>query len=180
MPLFVRDLYARFLKIRGTPKEISLGMALGLMVGMSPTMGIQTIISVFLASLFKWSKITAAIGVQITNPLSAPFIYGTTYLIGAKLLGLSGGFDIRGILNLDGLMHLLGQAPVILLAMTLGGIAIGLPLAAAGYAATLWITTRYHTPIKENLQVRIDRVRIGRVGQIIRHPRTRKKRRRKK
>ena len=170
-----KTLYERFLKIRGTPREIALGMALGLMVGMSPTMGVQTIIAVFLASLFKWSKITAAIGVQITNPLTAPFIYGTTYLIGAKLLGITAEFDIREMLNLDGLIHLVGQAPMILITMTLGGIVVGLPLAAAGTAVTFWIIARYQIPFKTRIQGK-----ISRVGKIIRHPRTRKKRRRKK
>lgn len=174
MPPSARDLYARFLKIRGTPREIALGMALGLMVGMSPTMGVQTIIAVFLASLLKWSKITAAIGVQITNPLTAPVIYGLTYMAGSKLTGITSGFDIREMLNLDGLLLLIGQAPSILLIMTLGGLIIGLPLAAAGYAVTFWIMNRYQTSIKKGIQVK-----ISRAGQMIRHPRTRKKRRRK-
>ena len=42
--------YSRFLKIRGNPKEIALGFALGLFVGMSPFMGAHTIIAVFLAA----------------------------------------------------------------------------------------------------------------------------------
>ena len=55
---------------------------------MTPTMGIQMPIAVFVAALFKWSKISAAFGVWITNPITSPLIYGLTYIVGAKLLGL--------------------------------------------------------------------------------------------
>jgi uncharacterized protein (DUF2062 family) len=75
--------YERFLKIRGTPREIGLGFAIGLFVGMSPTMGFQMAIAVFLAAVFKWNKISAAAAVWITNPVTAPIIYGVTYFIGA-------------------------------------------------------------------------------------------------
>ena len=37
--------YSRFVKIRGNPREIALGFALGLFVGMSPFMGAHTIIA---------------------------------------------------------------------------------------------------------------------------------------
>ncbi|MEJ2167919.1 MAG: DUF2062 domain-containing protein [Desulfobacterales bacterium] len=84
----VRRLYKRFIRIRGNPREIALGFALGVFVGMSPTMGVQTPIAIFLAALCKWSKLSAAIGVWISNPLTAPVLYGVTYITGAKLLKL--------------------------------------------------------------------------------------------
>jgi uncharacterized protein (DUF2062 family) len=80
--------YERFVKIRGQPREIALGFALGIFIGMTPTMGIQMPIAVFLAAILKWSKISAVFGVWITNPFTSPFIYGITYIVGAKLLGL--------------------------------------------------------------------------------------------
>ncbi len=53
---YLRKPYDRFLKIKGDPREIALGMALGLFVGMSPFMGIQMAVAVFLAAIFKWNK----------------------------------------------------------------------------------------------------------------------------
>jgi uncharacterized protein (DUF2062 family) len=55
--------YERFIKIRGHPREIALGFALGIFIGMTPTMGVQTPLAVFLAALFKWSKLSAGFGV---------------------------------------------------------------------------------------------------------------------
>ena len=51
---------------------------------MTPTMGIQMPIAIFFAAMLKWSKISAAFGVWITNPLTSPFIYGLTYIVDAK------------------------------------------------------------------------------------------------
>ena len=100
----LKKVYERFLKIRGDPHEIAMGLALGLFLGMSPTMGIQTPAAILLAALFKWNKISAAIGVWITNPLTAPFVYGLNYYIGAKLLSIrKAQIPIKdlGISNID-------------------------------------------------------------------------------
>ena len=43
--------YARFLKIRGEPREIGLGFALGIFIGMTPFMGFHTASAVFLAAV---------------------------------------------------------------------------------------------------------------------------------
>ena len=83
--------YKRFLKIRGQPREIALGFALGLFVGMSPFIGLHTVIAVPLAALFKWNKLSSAISVWFTNAATAPIIYSITYLVGAKILGIKKG-----------------------------------------------------------------------------------------
>lgn len=152
-------LYQRFLKIRGRPKEIALGFALGLFIGFTPTMGIQIVVAVFIASLLKWSKITAALGVQITNPLTAPFIYGSTYYIGAAITGIQTDLKISDLLTLDGAMTMLKSAPGIFAALFAGGAVIGLPLAVAGYLAVKWLMDRYQEPVKAGLQSRARQVR---------------------
>ena len=77
-----------FSRFGANPKEIALGFALGLFVGMTPVMGFHTVIAVFFATMFKWNKISAALAVWITNPVTAPVIYGLTFLLGAKAIGL--------------------------------------------------------------------------------------------
>ena len=81
--------YERFVRIRGRPREIALGFALCIFIGMLPTMGIQMPIAVFFAALLKWSKISPAFGVWITNPFTSPFIYGLTYMV------VPGCWDLR-------------------------------------------------------------------------------------
>ncbi len=78
----------RFLRLRDTPDEIAKGFALGVFVGLTPTMGIQIPIAIVVAMLLKKNKIAAAIGVWVTNPLTAPFIYAFEYEMGRILLGM--------------------------------------------------------------------------------------------
>jgi len=43
--------FERFIKIHGNPREIALGFALGVFVGMSPTYGFQIALGVFFAAI---------------------------------------------------------------------------------------------------------------------------------
>jgi uncharacterized protein len=78
----------RLVRLRAEPIDIAKGFALGIFIGMTPTFGIQMIIAVFLAMFLEENKIAAAVGVWITNPLTAPFIYALEYESGRLLLGL--------------------------------------------------------------------------------------------
>jgi uncharacterized protein len=146
----IKRIYDRFLKIRGTPHEIALGFALGLFIGFTPTMGFQIVLGVFIASLLKWSKITAAIGVQITNPVTAPFIYSVTYFMGSKIMGLETPLILTDM-SVDSLWTMLQQAPQIFTAMTLGGVLVGLPSAVIGYFVVYRTMNRYQSKLKETL-----------------------------
>ena len=143
--------YERFLKIRGRPREIALGMALGLFIGMTPIMGLHMIIAVPLAALFKWSKISAGIGVWITNAVTAPFIYYITYLMGARLIGIDKLWVMDPGQGLTGLYKMLLKAPEIFWAMTIGGIVLGIPLAVAGYYFSYSVLHKYQQGIKEKI-----------------------------
>lgn len=151
--------YIRFLKLRGSPREIALGFALGLFVAVSPTMGVQMAMAIFLAALFKWSKLAAAIAVWVTNPLSAPFIYGLTYFIGARLMGLHTLRNLMGEPNLNALIEAVKKAPEILAAMTLGGIIIGIPLAIVGYYLAYTAVVQYQQRLKDKIAVQKARMR---------------------
>lgn len=78
----------RFSRLKGTPDEVAKGFALGIFIGMTPTMGLQMPIAVLCAFLLRENKLAAALGVWITNPLTAPFIYGLEYEVGRWLLGM--------------------------------------------------------------------------------------------
>jgi uncharacterized protein (TIGR03546 family) len=144
----IRRIYERFVKIRGRPREIALGFALGIFIGMTPTMGIQMLIAVFFAAILKWSKISAAFGVLITNPFTSPFIYGLTYIVGAKLLGMKAAMTLPDELTWSIVKEMLKNAPAIFGALTVGGIIIGLPLAVLCYYLSYAVVNRYQQSIK--------------------------------
>jgi len=148
----LKKAYYRFLKIRGNPREIAFGFALGLFVGMTPFMGLHTAIAVPLAALFKWNKFSAALAVWISNPLSAPAIYGITYYTGAKVLLIQDGYKLPAEFSLDALLYTLRSAPEIIGILMVGGIVIGLPLAALGYYFSLKAILEYRESIRRKLE----------------------------
>jgi uncharacterized protein (TIGR03546 family) len=143
--------YERFVKIRGEPREIALGFALGLFVGMSPAMGLQTIIAIFIATLLKWNKIAAALSVWVTNPFTAPIIYPVTYYVGSLLLGIRKAHAMDFNMQASSFITMIKKTPDIINALILGGIVIGLPLAAAGYFFAYTTVKKYQDDIRQKL-----------------------------
>jgi uncharacterized protein len=140
--------YERFLKIRGQPREIALGFALGLFVGMTPFIGLHTVMAVPLAALLKWNKISAAVAVWFTNAATAPFIYSITYIVGAHIVGIKKVFSWKDIESLSAVYRLILHTPEMIWAMVIGGVVLGLPLAVAGYYLAFFVVGRYREKIK--------------------------------
>jgi uncharacterized protein (DUF2062 family) len=140
-----RYLYYRCVRIHGRPREVAMGMAVGLAVGMTPTLGVQMVVAIALAALLGQSKVAAGVGVWISNPLTVPLIYGSTYTVGAWVLDHPlrppGGF-LRSMSTLDGLTaSFMGP-------LWVGGALLAVPIAAGGY----WLT--YQGVIAYRLKVR--------------------------
>ncbi len=149
--LSLHKAYVRFLKIRGNPREIALGLALGLFVGMTPFMGFHTAIAVFFAALFKWNKISAAIGVWVTNPVTAPVIYSITYFTGSKLFGPTKAACLANDLSFSAIVKILQKTPEIFLVLSIGGVIVGLPLAVFGYYFSYSAVHKYQEGIRKKL-----------------------------
>jgi len=134
---FIRQsklMLTRFVRLRGLPEEIARGMALGIFVGMTPTMGLQMPIGLACAWLLKQNRIAAVLGVWVTNPATAPFIYGVEYEVGRRLLGMDyAAFPDELTLESVAQMGWEVVAP-----LWLGGILAGLLLAPVAY----WVTLR--------------------------------------
>lgn len=150
-PLSLQKAYTRFLKIRGHPREIALGFALGVFVGMTPVMGLHTAIAVFFAALLKWNKISAAVGVWITNPLTAPFVYSFTYFVGSKLSGVAHSFNALDEQKVKSIFSMLQKTPEIFWALTMGGVIVGVPLALIGYYFSYSSVVKYQEEIKRKI-----------------------------
>ncbi len=83
----MRLLYLRLMRLKGQPKEVAGGMAIGVFVGMTPTVPLHTILAVLIALILKRSKLAAALGVWVANPFMLPFIYFLDYKVGQLLTG---------------------------------------------------------------------------------------------
>ena len=147
----IRYYYIRFIRLRGDPHELALGMCFGIFTGLMPVMPFQMALAVGLALLFKGSKITAALGTWISNPLNWYFLYYFSYKLGAVVLGIHGdkamfssimtsirlGEDsmviVEKILTAGGLMGA---------AFLLGGLIMGVTVSIPAYFIFLYIFRR--------------------------------------
>lgn len=139
----VLSIYDRFIKLKGAPREIALGFALGLLIGMTPFFGMHFFSSILLASLLGWSKIAAMVGVNVTNVITAPLIYPVNYWVGVKLAGFSKGVDWSTAFKLADMPALMQQSPLILVDLSIGGVILGIPLAVGGYYTAFKTICRY-------------------------------------
>lgn len=138
----LRYLYLKLTRLKGDPHDLALGIALGIFSGMLPILPFQTALAVTLAIFFSCSKIAAAIGTWVTNPLSWGFLYLYTYKIGAWILGLSGQSKVftsvmasiqREESALVILGKILGAGGAIVAAFLTGGLILGIAFAPPSY-----------------------------------------------
>ncbi|MGC9453272.1 MAG: DUF2062 domain-containing protein [Phycisphaerae bacterium] len=77
----------RVLHVDDTPHRIALGVAIGIFVTWTPTMGFQMLITLALAWLLGANKLVGLPFVWISNPLTAGMIYYPNFALGRWLLG---------------------------------------------------------------------------------------------
>lgn len=88
----------RLVRLRGSPEAIALGLALGMSVAFTPTIGFQIVIAAALATIFKVSRPAAVAAVWITNPATIPPVYAFTYWVGSLLYAGPSVRKVYGIL----------------------------------------------------------------------------------
>lgn len=140
----LRYLYYRAVRSHGKPGEIALGMAIGVAVSLTPTIG-HTPMAIAAAALTGQSKLAAAAGVWFNNPLTMPFLFGASYATGASLLG----YPLKppgGLLH--AMTHLSSLTSGLLLPLWLGSALLAIPLSAVTY----WVT--YQAVVAYRLKAR--------------------------
>lgn len=144
----LRYYYLRLRRLRGGPQELALGMAVGVFAGCLPIIPFQTAVAVALALCFRSSKITAAIGTWVSNPLDWYFLYHYSYKIGASILGLPEHKELfsKILVSMDQTHSFLHIAEIILqmgslfaFAFIIGGALIGLVASPTAYFIFLFI-----------------------------------------
>lgn len=158
------------LRQRGSPEAIARGMALGLIIAFSPTVGIQLIMALLLATMLNANRLAAVIPVFLTNVFTVPAVYGFTYAVGNLLLPgryrstekvrrLLWEFSRRVRHGEFASWHetfseFLRLGNELFWPMLVGGLAVGLVGAAVSYPATVWAVRRYRRRRKLLLQQR--------------------------
>lgn len=83
----LRYIYLRFARLRREPAELARGMAIGVFIGFTPTLGFHMVLAVAFSMVLQGNKIMAALGTWVGNFVTLPFIFPAEYLIGQWLLG---------------------------------------------------------------------------------------------
>jgi len=139
---FTKYYFLKFIRIKGDPHELALGMAIGIFSAMLPILPFHIALAVALALVFRVSKITAAIGVLVCNPFTWYILYYFNYRIGAFILGLSEdnrGFSsimesIQGSAGtLETILRITHASWTIIAAFVIGGLIMGVVAAVPSY-----------------------------------------------
>jgi uncharacterized protein (DUF2062 family) len=132
----INDFYTRFLSLNGKPEEIALAMALGVFIGVTPTIPFHTALIMVICLVFRQNITASMLGATIiSNPLTIPFFYLAEYELGVFVLGLGpnpfalADYDVRSILEIG--WH-------ILYPLMVGGL-----LLACLFAVPTYFVTRY-------------------------------------
>jgi uncharacterized protein len=133
----LREFVKRVKKLPGDPHYIALGMAIGVFVGITPTMPFHTVIAVALAFILRGSKAAAALGVWFCNPISAPFFYLGSYKTGIFIFSNAAPFDTK----YESVLELLKLGMDVTIAMIVGGAIMGILPGIATYFITRKIIT---------------------------------------
>ncbi len=116
-------------RLRGDPHYISMGMAVGVFVGVTPTFPFHTAFAVSLAALLRGSKRAAAVAVWFANPVTMPLFYLGSYKTGTWLLGVAPA-------PAGHTLSILETGAELAFALIAGGAVLGIAPAIAAYAAT--------------------------------------------
>ena len=76
----------RILGLNDTPHRIAWGVFLGLMVAWTPTLGLQILIYLAVAALFRANKVSGIPLLFISNPVTAVPLYYFCWLVGRRIL----------------------------------------------------------------------------------------------
>lgn len=123
--------------LKGEPKVVAKGFALGSFVGMLPFPGFQMIISAALASFLRVNRTAAIAGVFNTNLATGVFVFAFNYWLGTKLLGLESNFQMPERLGFGFIGTVLNAGTEVFFALLVGGIITGIPAMFLGYYISL-------------------------------------------
>ncbi len=138
---FFRFWYLKITRIRENPHSIALGLSMGVFVGCLPIIPFQTLTALGFAFFFRCSKIAAALGTWITNPLYAPFVYYGLYLVGRMIIPIGKKqFDPEDLT----LATLINLGWDFFWLMFFGGLVVGLALSFTTYFLSVRIIRIFH------------------------------------
>lgn len=127
----------RVLRITASPHAVAAGLAVGVFSAFTPFFGFHLIIAIVLAYFLAGNIAAAALGTTLANPLTLPFIWGSTYELGRFVI--SGDIESAPPLHLGHALQTMKFGEVwtpLLKPMLFGSTILGAVFAVIAYFAT--------------------------------------------
>jgi uncharacterized protein (DUF2062 family) len=137
----LRHEYLRLVRIDDTPEKLAGGVALGVFLGIFPTIGFGIILAIALASWFHVNKAAAVFGSLIMNPLTTPFFWTLSYTVGALVFHVDGGKIMEEARQIGSSWAGVGRGALIYL---VGNTIVAAVFAGGGYGITKRLAAVVH------------------------------------
>ena len=144
---YLKYYFIKFKRLQGSPAALAGGTAIGVFVGLTPTMPLHTILIVFLSLVTRTSTLAGIIASWIVcNPLTYLPIYYMSAVVGNYLTPYQLNLEnVRNAIDLATAGNGIHQATTILLrsgyealvVMGVGGLCLALPFAVVSYYLAL-------------------------------------------
>lgn len=157
MPIrLVRYYYLKFLRLQGDPRSLARGVAIGIFIGITPTVPLHTVLILSLCLLFRASKVAGILAsIIVSNPLTFFLQYYLSWRVGTVIFpGLlswqrlqevmavlsSGSSGFSGFKSSLAAIGSLGLDAITV--VVVGGTLLALPFTALSYYYSLKLFTR--------------------------------------
>ncbi len=135
----LRFMYLRIVRANDSPPKVAAGVAVGVFLGIFPTFGLGLVLAYVFAMIFRINKAAALAGSLIMNPLTTPFFWAISAILGGALIGTERDIILKE-LTTGNIFKALGPA---FYAYMLGNILISIVFAVASYFITLEIIRKH-------------------------------------
>ncbi|MFO8241253.1 MAG: DUF2062 domain-containing protein [Dissulfuribacterales bacterium] len=144
----MRYQWLRLLRLRGDPFVLARGVAIGIFVGLTPTIPFHTILIIFFCAVGRGNLVAGIIvSFLVSNPLTIPLQYYLSWKVGTIVTGDSISWEaVKNFMDLDYDINMFEAVKLIyiesfrsILSILLGGIVFALPLAIAAYFSSLFL-----------------------------------------
>ncbi|OGF48233.1 MAG: hypothetical protein A2231_04310 [Candidatus Firestonebacteria bacterium RIFOXYA2_FULL_40_8] len=139
MKRIIRFIYLRIVRANDSPPRVAAGVAIGVFLGIFPTFGLGLVLAYILAVIFRINKAAAVAGSLIMNPLTTPFFWTLSAILGGTLIGAERDFILEELKS-GRIFKAIGPA---FYAYMLGNIIISAVFAVVSYFVTLEIIKRH-------------------------------------
>lgn len=147
----------RVLRITASPHAVAAGLAVGVFAAFTPFFGFHLIIAIILAYFLAGNIAAAALGTTVANPLTLPFIWGSTYELGRFVI--SGDIQSAPPLHLGHALQTMKFNEVwtpLLKPMLFGSTILGAFFAVIAYFVTRFAVTAFRRRRLERLAAKHD------------------------